>query len=245
MKSTDMDRLLLFCIVMAATPATVLLLFIILLATNSDLVKIDVAAIGSWIGAIATIGATIFAGYALKQWKSSVTGEREFETDLNSETLIRKLQSYANTYADIVNTTRYNECLRIKNGTKKSEDFSWEPIPFDDNGKSLIMTAIKLKMESQKASIVRARIPTPSATEEILELCQILTNATNRLNYFLRNPKVIETNLPTLENLNPSGKYISKDIYAHEVISGEKIINRINELCDVTVEKLSKKWNSH
>ena len=240
-----MDRLLLFCVAMAVTPATILLFFIILIATNSDLAEIDVAAIGSWVGAIATIGATIFAGYALKQWKSSITGEREFEKDLNSETLIRELQSCANTYANIVNTTRYNECLRIKNSTTKSEDFSWEPIPFDDNGKRLIMTAIKLKMESQKASIVRATIPAPSTTEEILELCQVLTNATNRLNYFLKNPTIIKTGLPRLENLNPSGHYISTDIYPHEVTSGEKIINRINELCDSTVEELSKKWNSH
>lgn len=238
MGNNVMDRLLLFCVAMAITPATILLLFIILIATNSDLAEIDIAAIGSWVSAIATIGATVFAGYALTQWKSSITGKKEFDIDLESEALIRKVQDLANSYAIVINTPKYSALKSEDNNVKKI----WGSIPFTDESATLMKNARKLQGAEKGSSIIHRSQPKKSTSDEIIELCSILTNSTIRLKYHLEYPNSNPNRL-NLENVNSYKKLHDKDAFAHEVIDGGKVVNRINILCDEAVNNLHKKWN--
>ncbi len=95
-----MDRLLLLCVVIAVTPASFLLVLVILIGLGSD--PLSIGSVADWVSSLATIFATIVALKALNSWKL----EKRLSHDSKIIEKLNQLKKDTQDYSLVVNYIR-------------------------------------------------------------------------------------------------------------------------------------------
>jgi hypothetical protein len=227
------------------TPHMVLLVAIWIEASDKTEIK-SIEIIITLLGIIVGAAGVLVACQALHTWRITLAKSMELDIDLTTEGQVRKIQDLANNYALFVNNDLYHQCLNIKsckNNNNPTPILTTIPIQNIDPTE-IMREAYKLKNLRSTVSVKKRTHPSESDTKDIIELCSILTNTTNRLKYYIKNPVLINDDWNTTPITGLNQKRFSFDIYPYSTIADGEIINELNFICNKCIKELDEKWNS-
>jgi len=110
-----MDRLLLFCIVLAVTPASILLFLILMIGMGIEESFLQLGKLSEWLSAIATSITALIAFFAYNSWKGNLSASWDRDVKLKLQSELYKIASFSseimqnyNTIEDCIITLRHH-----------------------------------------------------------------------------------------------------------------------------------------
>ena len=207
-----MDRLLLFCIALAVTPATVLLFFVLTIGLGIEKTFVEFGKISDWVSTIISSVTAIIAIFAYQSWSRSLAASWDREVKIHIEPEIYKIIFHSNkimTNHNIISRA----IIELKNKAPTATLPPPPPYPDHDSINVLLNSSLETKFKFH------------SASETLIELASDL----DRLNRnFVKDIDQTIREIETFNQISNTERVISS-LPEFDINNKIKIYEKINE----------------
>lgn len=191
-----MDRLLLFCIVLAVTPASILLFLILMIGMGIEESFLQLGKLSEWLSAIATSITALIAFFAYNSWKGNLSASWDRDVKLKLQSELYKIASFSSEIMQNYNIIE-NYIVDLRHYHSET-DANPPPPPYPDNTS---VDFLKNSNLEEKCKFNSASKELQRKANELDELCRDFVKDNKKIiksiEIFLISPQISANQIPT------------------------------------------------
>lgn len=171
-----MDRLLLFCIVLAVTPASVLLFFILMIGLGIEESFLQLGKLSDWFSATATSITAIIAFFAYNSWRVNLSASWDREVKLKLQSELYMIASHSNEIMHNYNIIE--DCIVTLRHHQRDQDATPPPPPYPERSSIYYLKNLHLE---EKCKFNSASENLQKKAKELDDLCRDFVKDNNKV----------------------------------------------------------------